>query len=222
MRLGWKNVVLSFLLVANAWSAHAETLQCVTFARQQSGIFLRGDAWTWWTGAAGQYDRGQAPRPGAVIVFKKHGSMSHGHVAVVAEVISNRRVRVDHANWAPHRGHGRGQIAKQVIVSDVSRRNDWSEVRVWNEASSELGTRIYPTYGFIYRRAGAPDLLVAEALADNVPADANFPPGDIAPPTMGQGPDTKLGTIGAVANLTELLAPSSVTASLLTDSNFLQ
>ena len=131
-------------------SAPAEALQCVPFAREVSGISIRGDAWTWWGAAAGQYDRGHAPRIGAVVVFKKFAAMRYGHVAVVTRVINSREVLVDHANWAPHRGRGRGQISKMVAVTDVSPGNDWTEVRVWNAPTRDFGTRTYPTYGFIY------------------------------------------------------------------------
>jgi surface antigen len=131
-------------------SAPAEALQCVPFAREVSGISIRGDAWTWWSAAAGQYDRGHAPRIGAVVVFKKFAAMRYGHVAVVARVVNSREVLVDHANWAPHRGRGRGQVSKMVAVTDVSVHNDWTEVRVWNASTSDFGTRTYPTYGFIY------------------------------------------------------------------------
>ncbi|WP_241911878.1 CHAP domain-containing protein [Telmatospirillum siberiense] len=131
-------------------STPAEALQCVPFAREISGISIRGDAWTWWSAAAGQYDRGHAPKVGAVVVFKKFAAMRYGHVAVVARVVNSREVMVDHANWAPHRGRGRGQVSKMVAVTDVSPGNDWTEVRVWNASTRDLGTRTYPTYGFIY------------------------------------------------------------------------
>lgn len=133
-----------------ASSPKAEALQCVPFARETSGISIRGDAWTWWSAAAGQYERGHDPRVGAVVVFKKFSAMRYGHVAVVARVVNSREVLVDHANWAPHRGHGRGKISKMVAVTDVSPNNDWTEVRVWNSATRDFGTRTYPTYGFIY------------------------------------------------------------------------
>lgn len=133
-----------------AASAPAQALQCVPFAREVSGISLRGDAWTWWSAADGVYDRGQAPRAGAVVVFKKHGAMRHGHVAVVSQVVNSREVLVDHANWGSRRTGGRGVVAKHMAVVDISPRNDWTEVRVWNRGSDDYGTRAYPTYGFIY------------------------------------------------------------------------
>ncbi|HVI52518.1 MAG TPA: CHAP domain-containing protein [Candidatus Sulfotelmatobacter sp.] len=133
-----------------AASTPADALQCVPFARDVSGISIRGDAWTWWSSAAGSYDRGHAPRAGAVVVFQKTRAMRHGHVAVVTEVVNSREVLVDHANWGSRRTGGRGQIAKGMSVVDISPRNDWTQVRVWNRRSGDYGTRVYPTYGFIY------------------------------------------------------------------------
>lgn len=146
-------------------SPKAQAVQCVTYARETSGLGLKGDAWTWWASAAGQYERGQKPRSGAVVVFKKHGSMRHGHVAVVAEIINSRKMLVDHANWAPQRGHGRGQVTTRVMVLDVSPHNDWTQVRVWHEASGEMGQRVYPTFGFIYAKAGRKHEEVKQASA---------------------------------------------------------
>ncbi len=155
MQVRSRSIAALVIAAVLAFSTEAYALQCVPFAREVSGIGLRGDAWTWWRAAAGQYDRGQAPRQGAVVVFKKHGSMRHGHVAVVTRIINSREVLVDHANWAPHHGRGRGRVAKMVAVRDVSPNNDWTEVRVWHAATRDYGTRIYPTYGFIYPKTTA-------------------------------------------------------------------
>ena len=50
-------------------SVPASALQCVPFARAESGVEIRGNAKTWWSQAAGEYDRGQEPRKGAVMAF---------------------------------------------------------------------------------------------------------------------------------------------------------
>jgi surface antigen len=143
--------LLSVLLVSLAVPASAQ--QCVPFARELSGISIRGDAWTWWNAAAGHYERGGRPAKGAVLVFKKHGSMRYGHVSVVSRVVNSREVLVDHSNWAPVRTSDRGKVAQGVRVRDVSPRNDWTEVRVWHEPSQDYGVRVYPAYGFIYGKA---------------------------------------------------------------------
>ncbi|MGH6931009.1 MAG: CHAP domain-containing protein, partial [Dongiaceae bacterium] len=80
-------------------SPPAGPLQCVPYARSVSGIDIRGDAWTWWPGAEGRYERGPRPRPGAVLVFKRTNRLPRGHVSVVAQVVNRREILVTHANW---------------------------------------------------------------------------------------------------------------------------
>ena len=140
-------VMLSTLVVP------AQAIQCVPYARQISGIDLKGDAWMWWNAAAGRYDRGRTPQTDAVMVFGRQGSMRYGHVSVVSKVVNNRMILVDHANWAPVRCAGRGAITKLVPVVDVSAKNDWSKVRVWYEPSSTFGSKVYRTDGFVYNPA---------------------------------------------------------------------
>jgi surface antigen len=125
-------------------------LQCVTYAREVTGLNLKGDAWKWWEAAQGVYDRGRAPKEGSVLVFSRQGRMSHGHVAVVRKVVSSRELLIDHANWAPVRTAGRGKITEAVPVIDVSPKNDWSQVRVWYGPASSYGDHTYKTQGFIY------------------------------------------------------------------------
>jgi hypothetical protein len=119
-------------------------MECVTYARRQSNIELFGDAWTWWDEARGRYARGAAPRPGAVLVFKRyHGSP--GHLAVVRRVIGPRLIVVDHADWLND-----GKIYLAMPVADVSPGGDWSELRVWYPPGIAWGLRVYGAYGFIY------------------------------------------------------------------------
>jgi surface antigen len=126
--------------------------QCVTFARMFSGIQIFGDAWTWWQKASGQYTKGFTPEAGAVLVFQPTGKMNRGHVAVVSEVLTDRVIQITHANWSPI-GGSRGKVEQDVTVVDVSPRGDWSQVKVWYNPIGDLGTTIYPTYGFIYQAA---------------------------------------------------------------------
>ena len=127
--------------------------QCVTFARFFSGIQIFGDAWTWWQSAASKnYRTGTAPETGSVLVFKKTGVMTRGHVAVVSQVLTDRIVQITHANWSPINGR-RGQVEKDVTMIDVSEEGDWSQVRVWYGPIENLGGKVYPTYGFIYKPA---------------------------------------------------------------------
>ncbi len=124
-------------------------LQCVPYAREVSGIQIFGDAHTWWEQAAAKYERGNTPRVGAVMAFRPHRNMRLGHVAAVSKVIDSRTVLLDHANWSPINGR-RGQIEKDVKAIDVSRNNDWSQVRVWYHPQGGLGVSQWPVHGFIY------------------------------------------------------------------------
>ncbi len=124
--------------------------QCAQFARLFTGIQIFGDAGTWWEKAVGKYARGFSPQAGSVLVFRPYGPMTRGHVAVVSQVLTDRIIQVTHANWSLINGR-RGQVEKDVTVVDVSARGDWSQVKVWYDPSNNLGTTVYPTYGFIYK-----------------------------------------------------------------------
>jgi surface antigen len=128
--------------------------QCVPFARLMSGIQLFGDAWTWWRQAAGKYETGYVPKSGSVLVFRPAGAMRLGHVAVVSQVLTDRVIQITHANWSILNGE-RGQVEKDVTVVDVSPDGGWGQVKVWYDPIRDLGTTIYPTYGFIYPDAQA-------------------------------------------------------------------
>ncbi|MBB5698647.1 CHAP domain-containing protein [Sphingomonas yantingensis] len=127
--------------------------QCVPFARAVSGIKIWGDAWTWWDQARGKYERGHAPRVGAVLVFAQTGQLRLGHVAVVSRIVEDRVVMLTHANWSRFAGE-RGRAEQDVTLFDVSERGDWSRVRVWYRDNGGLGGSTYPTYGFIYPAGG--------------------------------------------------------------------
>jgi surface antigen len=120
---------------------------CVPFARNLSGIDIKGNAKDWWRNAAASYRRGHQPSVGAVMAFSATRGMPLGHVAVVSKVVSPRQVLVNHANWE------RNRISLGMTVVDVSQKNDWSAVRV----ESRPGTfgRIYPVQGFILPIAAA-------------------------------------------------------------------
>ena len=148
-------IIIAAALASASFASSAQaapSLQCVQFARIFTGMQLFGDAWTWWNQAMGKYSRGFTPESGSVLVFKASGVMSHGHVAVVSHVLTDRIIQVTHANWSPIGGQ-RGQVEKDVTVVDVSPTGDWSQVKVWYDPSHNLGTSVYPTYGFIYKAA---------------------------------------------------------------------
>jgi CHAP domain len=134
--------------------AQAMALQCVPFARQASGVDIRGNANTWWTQAAGKYERGSKPKVGAVMTFKAIRSMPIGHVATVSKIISDREVLVDHANWSLIGGR-RGHVERGARVVDVSAAGDWSAVKVWYATIGDMGRTTYPLHGFIYNNKPA-------------------------------------------------------------------
>jgi hypothetical protein len=118
--------------------------ECVPFARNLSGILIWGDAVTWWRQAAGKYQRSTRPSAGSVLVLRGYSDESRGHVSYVKAVISERIIRVDHANWL-----NGGEVSLDVPVVDVSPNNDWSEVRVWHIPGMHWGGRTYEAEGFI-------------------------------------------------------------------------
>lgn len=161
-------------LVTSVPAMARDYLQCVPFARAESGVDIRGNAKTWWAQAADQYERGDEPREGAVMAFAGTRGMPMGHVAVVKKVVSDREIRIDHANWSPINGR-RGQIERDVRVVDVSDAGDWSMVRVWYAPIGDLGLRANPVQGFIYA-SGTPRK--APSFKAPVWANANWKPGN--------------------------------------------
>ena len=138
-------------LTRNARVHHVSAgLQCVPFARAESGIVIKGNAANWWYAAAGVYARGSRPEPGAVLNFRATRNMRLGHVAVVTNVLSTREIEIDHANWA-WTSATQGNVTLAMRVIDVSPENDWTAVRVELGHTGQFGA-VYPTYGFIYDR----------------------------------------------------------------------
>ncbi len=119
--------------------------ECVPYARKLSGVQIWGDAVTWWHQAEGRYVRSGQPAEGSVMVMKGYNDDKRGHVAVVSAIVSERLIRVDHANWMKA-----GETSINVPVYDVSAANDWSEVRVWHVPGHHWGGRVYNTQGFIH------------------------------------------------------------------------
>jgi surface antigen len=118
--------------------------QCVPYAREHSDVKIYGDAWTWWSQAAGKYAEGSNPSSGAVLVLSGYAGPERAHVAVVRKIVSSREIRIDHANWLDD-----GSIYLNDPVVDVSANNDWTEVRVFNIKTGGWGSKTYPVQGFI-------------------------------------------------------------------------
>jgi surface antigen len=151
-------VAFCALMTSVPAQAKSAYLQCAPYARQVSGVEIHGNAWTWWGQAAGRYERGDVPKVGAVMSFKKTAKNPFGHVAMVSQIVSDREVLLTHANWSR-----RGGIERNVRAVDVSAAGDWSEVRVWFAPLGDLGTSSYPINGFIYSD-GADDAFEAPVL----------------------------------------------------------
>lgn len=122
----------------------ARYISCVPYARLRSGLQIFGDAKVWWSAAADLYQRMTQPAADAVMVFAGSKRIRRGHVAVVTAIVSPREIKVDHANWQNH-----GEIDLNMPVLDVSKNNDWSQVRVWDPKTSQFGARVYAISGFI-------------------------------------------------------------------------
>lgn len=119
-------------------------LFCVEYARLRSGMAVFGDAKHWWERARTLYARASRPVEEAVMVFSGSKRLKRGHVAVVTQIVSDREIIVDHANWQNKR-----EVDLATPVLDVSPNNDWSMVRVWHIPSGQFGTRTYAISGFI-------------------------------------------------------------------------
>ena len=132
---------------ARSLRAQGARVWCVPFARNASGVEIRGNANTWWGKAAGQFDRDKKPQVGAVMAFAATRGMPMGHVAVVSKVKSDREILIDHANWEKNR------VSLGMAVIDVSDKGDWSAVRV-RSTPNAYGS-VYPIDGFIFRTASA-------------------------------------------------------------------
>lgn len=163
MRFGVTSLIYCLLAAMLSLPAAASSYggNCVTYAREMTGIEISGNAGDWWDNAEGSYRRGHQPVPGSVLVFRPAGRMSSGHVAVVSRVVGPREILVNQANWP------RGAVVEGAAVFDVSPNNDWTTVRVAEDRSQSWG-RLNPTFGFIYPNQAEPrDNPVAVATRDS-------------------------------------------------------
>lgn len=148
-------LIASTVAALGSTGAQAHGWQCVTYARSVSSFDIHGNANTWWNQAEGRYERGKAPVAGAVLAFKSAPGMRAGHVAIVRGVVNDRELRIEHANWTVP-----GGVERDARAIDVSPNGDWSEVRV--TYGNAMGTRVNPTFGFIYAGT-APAMQMARA-----------------------------------------------------------
>jgi hypothetical protein len=109
-------------------------------------------------------------------------------------VLTDRVIQVTHANWSVIDG-SRGQVEKDVTVIDVSPAGDWSQVKVWYDPARDLGSTVYPTYGFIYQSAQSAQSAARVATQNAARNVAQTAMSQIAAavPTPGSGPAQLLG-----------------------------
>ncbi len=148
---------------------YARVIQCVAFAKWDTGLQLSGNARDWWGRAAGVYARGHRPEMGSVLSFTANARMPLGHVAVVSGMLDSRTILIDQSHWAS------AGISRDIEVKDVSENNDWTAVRVQLGHGAGFGS-IYPTHGFIYPRPDDGMLIANDSRApmpqlDPAPAD---------------------------------------------------
>ena len=74
--------------------------------------------------------------------FRATSGIPLGHVAVVSDIVTDREIVVNHANWH------RNKVSLKMGVKDVSKHNDWTLVRV--ESQPGRYGNFYPVSGFIY------------------------------------------------------------------------
>ena len=125
-----------------------EPIQCVHYARKVSGFPIYGDAYTWWYQTPAE-KRSSVPQKGAVLVLSKTKKLTRGHLAVVKDIISPRRILVTHSNWG-YDHDTRRIIYETMLVEDISAINNWSRLRFWNKEINSFGLP-YEAYGFIYK-----------------------------------------------------------------------
>ncbi|BCW87820.1 hypothetical protein sos41_09510 [Alphaproteobacteria bacterium SO-S41] len=181
-------------------------LQCVPFARERSGVAIRGNANTWWNQASGDFVRVKAPTVGAVMVMQTR----RGHVAVVTKIIDKRQIVIDHANWLSN-----GQIYLDQPVLDVSANNDWSKVVVWHPNLAMYGKRALGVSGFIVDAPAHGNSTVYASLND-VPSSltANIQYADASFATPKAAPAAVVAAPVVVAAATPAPAPVVVAAAV--------
>ena len=175
-------------------------LQCVPFARERSGVAIRGNANTWWKQAAGSFVRVKEPVVGSVMVMNTR----RGHVGVVTKIVDSRTVIIDHSNWLSN-----GQIYLDQPVMDVSPKNDWSQVVVWHPNLGKFGKRALTVSGFILDKPSRGDSTVYASLKD-IPGMAG------ASVKYAAAPAVAPAATMAVAEAAPVLAPTARPAALTT------
>lgn len=137
-------------------------LQCVPFARNHSKVKIFGDAYLWWGKAKGRYARRANPSIGSVMVLDHYAGREHAHLAVVRSINPHmHQIVVDHANWLND-----GDIHLNDAVRDVSRAQNWTQVRIFDLATRQWGRHAYHVAGFIGPERAVADKNAPKSISD--------------------------------------------------------
>jgi len=125
--------------------------ECVAFVADNGwGSLANNDAKDWWAAAQvnNEYQSGSLPRVGAVMVIDAwgdSGASKYGHVAIVKEIIDDKTILIDHANF-----DSADTVSLDRMVYDVSASpSHWQNIKIqWNDYNP--GGTTYPVLGFIY------------------------------------------------------------------------
>ncbi len=116
--------------------------QCVRYCKEQGWWDFGGleHAGKWFDAAKEKgYDVGSVPHVGSVLVWKIQPGLPDGHVAIVAKIINDNEILVNHANWPL------GDPVRYGISVRDSSGGKWKKVSISNGPDKE-------TYGFIYQK----------------------------------------------------------------------
>jgi len=112
-------------------------IECAEFVRKESKFWIFAHAYGWKeTAKKTGYPIGNKPQTGAVLFFPRQPNAPSAHVVIVTKITDSRKILIDHANWKRQ-----GEIERGVVVEDVSKKGDWSQVT--------LKGKVLDTGGFI-------------------------------------------------------------------------
>jgi surface antigen len=151
-----------------AASCDDDYCQCAEYVQQNGWpeFVGSGDAKNWWNDAASkEYEKGGYPKVGSVLVWdgwsrkdKVGNEIGNpaGHVAIVASIVSDNEITVNHANWPSDE-----KIRLGVKVTDNS-GGSWTSVKVGSESTA------HTTFGFIYPK-GSSGLDISKIMSAPIP-----------------------------------------------------
>lgn len=148
--------LLIFFITEVAYSNCIDgSCECVDYCKDNgwSDFSGLGNAENWYGAASGKgYATGHIPQIGAVLVWngwskkdanKKEIGNPAGHVAIVASIVSDSEITVNHANWAPTEPYTDKKKHFNSPVKDVS-GGKWTRVTLYGGSPHDVLGFIYP------------------------------------------------------------------------------